>query len=69
VTENSEFSVNSKKIHIDIDPSNIAKNVKIGCPLSERKGGLKRNDWPRQACKTMDAFKKQIEPWWEQINQ
>ena len=22
-----------------------------------------------KACKTMDAFKKQIEPWWEQINQ
>ncbi|MBL7685001.1 MAG: acetolactate synthase large subunit, partial [Deltaproteobacteria bacterium] len=29
-----EFSVKSKKIHIDIDPSNIAKNVKTEAPIA-----------------------------------
>src|SRR5262245_39563048 len=29
----SEFSVNSKKIHIDIDPSNVGKNVKTDVPI------------------------------------
>ena len=28
-----EFSPNSKKVHIDIDPSSINKNVKVDLPI------------------------------------
>lgn len=64
-----EFAVNARIIHIDIDPSSIAKNVKVDIPivgnvksvlsqmasvLKERKAELKK-------------FHKAIEPWHEQI--
>ena len=35
----SAFSVNSKKIHVDIDPSEIGKNIKVDVPIV---GDLKR---------------------------
>lgn len=65
-----EFAVHAKIIHIDVDPSSIAKNVKVDIPivgdvksvlrqmiavLKERKPELKK-------------FHKAVEPWHEQIN-
>jgi acetolactate synthase-1/2/3 large subunit len=66
----SEFSVNSKKIHIDIDPSNISKNVKTDVPIvGDVKTVLRKMIQLAKEYKKMDAFKKQIQPWWDQINQ
>jgi acetolactate synthase-1/2/3 large subunit len=62
VTGNLEgFSPHSKKIHIDIDPTNIGKNVEVEIPIV---GDVKR---------VLPEINKQIqkpdtEDWWETIN-
>ncbi|MBF0493261.1 MAG: biosynthetic-type acetolactate synthase large subunit [Deltaproteobacteria bacterium] len=66
----SEFSVNSKKIHIDVDPANIGKNVKIEAPiLGDVKTVLQEmlkllRNLPSEK---IEKFKKQIETWWKRI--
>ncbi|MCW9708027.1 biosynthetic-type acetolactate synthase large subunit [Fodinibius salsisoli] len=55
------FSPNSKKIHIDIDPSNIGKNVPVDVPIvGDVKKVLPAID--RQ------AQKPAIDDWWDTIN-
>ncbi len=46
----SAFAVNSKKIHIDIDPSEIGKNIKVDVPIV---GDLRR---------VLRVLNKQVEP-------
>ena len=46
----AEFATGSKKIHVDIDPSEIGKNIPVDVPIV---GDLKR---------TLQALNKQIEP-------
>jgi len=61
------FSPDSKKIHIDIDPSSINKNVRVDIPLVGDVGhvaGLLLAAWKRRNPKT-DG--KALEAWWEQI--
>jgi len=66
----SEFSVNSKKIHIDIDPSNVGKNVKTDVPIvGDVRHVIKEMIKMAKESKGIDAFKKQIKPWWDQIEQ
>lgn len=66
----SEFSVNSKKIHLDIDPSNIAKNVYVDAPIvGDVKQALTQMIDLAKNYKKIDEFKKQIEPWWKQIRE
>ena len=62
------FSPNSKKIHIDIDESNINKNVKVDVPIvgdveivMEKIISL----WEKNNFK---LEKKSLDAWWEQIN-
>jgi len=65
-----EFSPNSKKVHIDIDPSSINKIIKVDLPIvgdvnevlkatiknfNKKKNGLKNSN------------KQHISKWWEQI--
>jgi len=58
----SEFCKNAKFIHIDIDPTEINKNIVVDVPIQ---GDVK------QALKVLDKYvepKKDIKPWIKQIN-
>ena len=58
------FSPNSKKIHIDIDPSSINKNIRVDVPIigdcANVLGDL------LQVFKA-EAKKPDIKPWWQEI--
>ncbi|NCC22268.1 MAG: acetolactate synthase 3 large subunit [Alphaproteobacteria bacterium] len=62
------FSPHSKKVHIDIDPSSINKNVQVDIPIIADAGkaieammGL----WKERACKPDE---KALKEWWQQID-
>ncbi|MGA2893658.1 MAG: acetolactate synthase 3 large subunit [Xanthobacteraceae bacterium] len=61
------FSPGSKKIHIDIDPSSINKNVKVDLPIVGDCGSVLEDmlhDW-RAAALVPD--RKALDAWWQQI--
>ncbi|WEZ85155.1 acetolactate synthase 3 large subunit [Rhizobium sp. 32-5/1] len=61
------FSPNSKKIHIDIDPSSINKNVRVDIPVLGDIGNVLEDMvrlWRASAGKTDKA---QLADWWEGI--
>ncbi|TPK86438.1 acetolactate synthase 3 large subunit [Mesorhizobium sp. B2-4-17] len=60
------FSPNSKKIHIDIDPSSINKNVHADVPVIGDVGRV-LEDMVRLWRATAKIDKKALYPWWEQI--
>ncbi len=60
------FSPNSKKIHIDIDPSSINKNVRVDVPIIGDVGRV-LEDMVRLWRASVKGDKKKLEPWWEQI--
>ena len=62
------FSPGSKKIHIDIDPSSINKNVGVDVSIvgdAEKSLAALAAAWRRRS-NTVDRQK--IEPWWKQIH-
>jgi acetolactate synthase-1/2/3 large subunit len=60
------FSPGSKKIHIDIDPSSINKNVRTDVPIIGDVGHV-LEDMVRLWRATARADKAAIKPWWKQI--
>jgi acetolactate synthase-1/2/3 large subunit len=60
------FSPNSKKIHIDIDPSSINKNVRADIGILGDVGHV-LEDMVRLWRATARTDKKALHPWWEQI--
>ncbi|CAN7446910.1 acetolactate synthase 3 large subunit [Pararhizobium sp. LjRoot238] len=62
------FSPNSKKIHIDIDPSSINKNVRVDVPILGDVGSV-LEDMVRlwRASTAKDADKGRLEDWWTGI--
>ncbi|MFD9898644.1 acetolactate synthase 3 large subunit [Mesorhizobium sp. NPDC059025] len=60
------FSPNSKKIHIDIDPSSINKNVRADIGILGDVGRV-LEDLVRLWRATAKTDKKTLYPWWEQI--
>jgi acetolactate synthase-1/2/3 large subunit len=60
------FSPNSKKIHIDIDPSSINKNVHTEVPIIGDVGRV-LEDMVRLWRATAKADTTALYPWWEQI--
>ena len=63
----SEFSPNSKKIQIDIDPTSINKNVMVDLPIVGDAGIVLRQiikRWKEGECRTE---KKALEKWWKRI--
>ncbi len=60
------FSPNSKKIHIDVDPSSINKNVPVDIGIIGDVGRV-LEDLVRLWRATSKADKKALYPWWEQI--
>jgi acetolactate synthase-1/2/3 large subunit len=60
------FSPNSKKIHIDIDPSSINKNVRADIGILGDAGRV-LEDLVRLWRATAKTDKRVLYPWWEQI--
>ncbi len=60
------FSPNSRKIHIDIDPSSINKNVRVDVPIIGDVGRV-LEDMVRLWRAGSRADKAALRPWWEQI--
>jgi len=58
------FSPGSKKIHIDIDPSSINKNIRVDVPIIGDAGGVTAD--LLQAFKALGK-KPDIKAWWQQI--
>ncbi|MDC1130397.1 acetolactate synthase 3 large subunit [Pelagibacteraceae bacterium] len=66
-----EFSPKSKKIHIDIDPSSIGKNVKVDLAITSDVTELLHNLIKRFKEKNknfINSNKQKTSKWWEQIN-
>ena len=65
-----EFSPNSKKIHIDIDPSSIGKNIKVDLAIiSDVKFFLKRaiDSFKKKNKNFLQSNKQNTSAWWSQI--
>ena len=63
------FSPNSKRIHIDIDPSSIGKNVRADIPIIGDCAYVMEDliaEWKRQAPQLDKPAQKQ---WWKQVDQ
>ncbi len=60
------FSPDSKKIHIDIDPSSLNKNVRADIPVLGDVGRV-LEDMVRLWRASANADKALLDPWWEQI--
>ncbi|MEX0345919.1 MAG: acetolactate synthase 3 large subunit [Rhizobiaceae bacterium] len=60
------FSPNSKKIHIDIDPSSLNKNVRVDIPILGDVGRV-LEDLVRLWRASGNANREALHPWWEQI--
>ena len=66
-----EFSPNSKKVHIDIDPSSIGKNVKVDLSFISDVDIFLTSliSWFKSKNKNfVDINKNKIDKWWDQIN-
>src|SRR5204863_9959249 len=59
------FSPGSRKIHIDIDPSSINKNIRVDVPIIGDAGNVLGD--LLQVFKA-EARKPDIRPWWQQIS-
>ncbi len=67
-----EFSPKSKKIHVDIDPSSIGKNVKVDLALISDVHTFLSDLIKKFKGKNknfIDINKKNIDKWWKQIDQ
>ncbi len=62
------FSPGSKKIHIDIDPSQISKNVRADIPIIGDCGYVLEEMLRVWRARSPQVDKKAIKAWWAQIN-
>jgi len=63
------FSVNSKKIHVDIDASSINKNIKVDIPIvgdADRVIEQMLDIWEKENYKT---DKQDLDIWWKEIDE
>ncbi|MFV3073304.1 acetolactate synthase 3 large subunit [Niveispirillum fermenti] len=63
----SEFSPNSKKIHIDIDPSNINKNVRVDLPIVGDAAYVLEDMIRIWKARNKRADQAALKEWWDQI--
>ncbi|GLQ18925.1 acetolactate synthase 3 large subunit [Maritalea porphyrae] len=63
------FSPNSKKIHIDIDPSSINKNIVVDLPIIGDCGLVLEEMVRIWRSRTNEPRTEAIAPWWKQINE
>ena len=62
------FSPGSKKIHVDIDPSSINKNVKVDIPIIGDCAHVLEDMVRLWRAGAMHADKKALDVWWKQID-
>jgi len=62
------FSPGSKKIHVDIDPSSINKNVKVDIPIIGDCAHVLEDMVRLWRSGAMHADKKSLDAWWKQID-
>ena len=60
------FSPDSQKIHIDIDPSSLNKNVRVDIPILGDVGRV-LEDMVRSWRASAGAARSALDPWWERI--
>ena len=65
----SAFAPNSKKIHIDIDPSSINKNVRVDVPIVGDVGHVLEDMIKVWKAKQVQPDGKALKAWWSQIDQ
>ena len=63
------FSPDSKKIHIDIDPSSINKNIVVDLPIVGDCGLVLEEMVRIWRSRTNEPRTEAIAPWWKQINE
>ncbi|MAI49758.1 MAG: acetolactate synthase 3 large subunit [Rhodospirillaceae bacterium] len=63
------FSPNSKKIHIDIDPSSINKNVMVDLPIVGDVGVILDQMLRVWKAKKLTTNQRAIKAWWKRINE
>jgi acetolactate synthase-1/2/3 large subunit len=61
------FSPGSKKIHVDIDPSSISKNVTVDLPIVGDSGWVMKEMIRVYRSKTNQPRSEALAPWWQQI--
>ncbi len=62
------FSPNSKKIHIDIDPSSINKNVSVDVPIIGDVGSVLEDMVRMWSAHGATPSQKDLDPWWREID-
>ena len=62
------FSPNSKKIHIDIDPSSINKNIQVDVPIVGDVAHVLEDMIRIWKANAYQANAEKLQPWWNQIN-
>lgn len=62
------FAPHSRKIHIDIDPSSINKNVRVDIPIIGDVANVLENIVRQYRAASKKPDEKAIAAWWEQIN-
>ncbi|HJO74466.1 MAG TPA: biosynthetic-type acetolactate synthase large subunit, partial [Rhodospirillales bacterium] len=65
----SEFSPNSKKIHIDIDPSSINKNVHVEVPIIGDVGSVLEDMIKVWKSSQAKPNQNALKAWWKQIDE
>ena len=63
------FAPNSKKIHIDIDPSSINKNVVVDLPVVGDVGTILDQMLRAWKAKSLKTNQKALKVWWKQIDE
>lgn len=63
-----QFSPGSKKIHIDIDPSSVNKNVAVDLPIIGDVGSVLTDMVEAWKTDPAEQDKKALENWWVEIN-
>jgi acetolactate synthase-1/2/3 large subunit len=65
----SEFSPNSKKIHVDIDPSSINKNVRVDLPVVGDVGHVLEDMIKVWKARQHRPERKAVGEWWQRIDE
>ncbi len=65
----ADFAPNSQKIHIDIDPSSINKNVAVDLPIVGDVGAVLDQMLRAWKAKNLKTNQKALKAWWAEINE
>ena len=67
--EPKKFSLNSKKIHIDIDPASLSKIIDVDVPIVGSAKTCLSQLIKELERRSSDYDSSKLDPWWKQINE